>query len=271
MERPYAIEAGCHVMPGSLQVPTLGFVPVNAYYVEGAQPYLVDTGLHADAAAFMEALEQIADVSALRWIYMTHCDPDHMGALRPLLRLAPRARVVTTFVGLAKLQLQLVPLELARVHLLNPGQELDLGDRVLRVMRPHTYDAPETTSFYDPKLDALFSSDSFGAALPEITSLANAIPAKTLADGQVVWATLDSPWIHTTDRAAYADHLHEISDLDPNWILSSHLPPARRMTRDLCRNLAGAPDARPYTGPDQDAFEALLQAAPAPTPAPPAA
>src|SRR5262245_52311659 len=112
MERAYAVEPGLHVLPGAVLIPTFGIVAANSYYVEAPQPYLVDTGLHADAAAFMENLEAIADVSALRWIYLTHTDPDHMGALRPLLRLAPRARVVTTFIGFAKLQLQLVPLEL---------------------------------------------------------------------------------------------------------------------------------------------------------------
>ena len=31
------------------------------------------------------------------------------------------------------------------------------------------------------------------------------------------WATLDSPWLHKVDEAAFAKELNSIRDMDPSW------------------------------------------------------
>ena len=54
-----------------------------------------------------------------------------------------------------------------RVHLLNPGQRLSVGDRDLLAVRPPTFDAPETTGVFDTRSRALFTADCFGALLAE--------------------------------------------------------------------------------------------------------
>jgi hypothetical protein len=43
---------------------------------------------------------------------------------------------------------------------------------------------------------------------------------------QVLWATVDSPWLPKTDPALFARDLNAIRDLDPTMVLSSHLPAA---------------------------------------------
>lgn len=241
-----------------IPVPGLGILPVNAFLIRAAQPVLVDAGIPALRDAFVENLKQRIDLHDLRWIWITHTDPDHLGALERLLAEAPRAKVVTTYLGMGKMGMQMLPLTPDRVYLLNPGQGLDVGDRRLLGVKPPSFDAPETTALFDTKTQAFFSADAFGALLREPAEDAAAISAEGLRDGSVTWASVDAPWLHTVDEAAFARALREIHDLAPSVVLSAHLPPARRMTAKLLSHLSSARTAAPFVGPDQ---QALMQMA----------
>lgn len=258
MLQTYEVTPEVFVLPTEIPVPGIGRLPANAYLVRGRQPYLVDTGQVLDADAFLAALEALVDLDDLRWIYLTHDDPDHIGALHRLLERAPNATVITTFVAMAKLGLWMRPLPPPRVHLLNPGERLDLGDRVLSAVQPPLYDSPVTTAFFDSRLDAMFSADSFGAPLDAFVPTANELPPQRLAESQRRWASLDSPWMHHVDRAWFERRLRGIAERDPTWIFSSHLPPAEGMATTLCATLTGAPDAPPFAGPTHEEFQALL-------------
>ncbi len=144
-----------------LPLPGLGVLPANAYLIRARQPVLVDTGVAALREPFLDALAAVVDPAELRWIYLTHMDADHVGNLLPVLDAAPKARVVTTYLGMGKMGLLGLPQD--RVHLLNPGQALDVGDRQLRAVLPPSFDAPETTGLFGESTKALFCADSFGA------------------------------------------------------------------------------------------------------------
>jgi flavorubredoxin len=151
------------------------------------------------------------------------------------------------------------PLPMDRVHLLNPGQQLTVGDRTLTAVKPPVFDNPATTGFHDDKSGALFSSDCFGALLQAAPENAAELSDQELREGQVFWATVDSPWLHKVDEAVFAKELNGIRDMDPALVLSSHLPAAPgSMTERLLASLAAAPAARPFVGPDQAALEEML-------------
>jgi flavorubredoxin len=261
MEASFQVQTGVHTLPAYIPIPTIGLLPVNAFLVDAAEPYLVDTGVPADEQAFVAAVEALMDPAELRWIYLTHADPDHTGALAALLERAPQAKLITTFIGFAKLQLSLRPVPPWRIRLANPGERLNLGDRTLMVLRPPLFDAPETTMVYDDELDTLFSADAFGGPLAEPVLTASELMPQRLQDAELLWASVDAPWIHHIDRARFGGRLNEISELDPTWIMSTHLPAARAMSKTLCENLSLAPDAAPFLAPDQKAFEEMLQSA----------
>jgi hypothetical protein len=128
------------VVSDYLEVPGLGFLPVNAFVVHGAQPVVVDTGLGLPDRDFVAALAEVIDPADVRWIWLTHPDRDHTGGLFALLDAAPKARVVTTFLGVGIMSCER-PLPMDRVYLLNPGQSLDVGDRRLTGFRPPLFDA----------------------------------------------------------------------------------------------------------------------------------
>jgi len=251
------------VLNDHLEAPGIGFLPANAFVLHAREPVVVDTGLGLPDRDFVRALASVIDPADVRWIWLTHPDRDHTGGLFDLLDAAPLARVVTTFLGVGILSTER-PLPLDRVYLLNPGQSLDVGDRRLHAFRPPLYDSPATVGFYDDRTRTCFTSDCFGAPLPTAdlarTGDARDMPAGELRAAQLLWATVDSPWVHIVNTGQYLQTVRSIQHLDPDVILSTHLPPAIGLTTQLLDTLAQAPGTDPFTGPDQQALEQMLAA-----------
>lgn len=258
MIRTYSAAPDIHVLTSSFPVPGFGSIPINAFVLDGSEPVLVDTGPVVEKDDFLRALRSVIDPADLKWIWLTHTDFDHIGALGDLLAQNPRVKVITTFLGVGIMSL-FAPLPLERVQLLNPGQQVVIGDRRLRAFRPPTFDNPITTGVYDEQSGVLFSADSFGAILSAVPDDASELSDDELRQGQVFWATVDSPWLHATDTAVFAKTLNAIRELNPSFIMSSHLPAARRSTTErLLKSLEAVPASQPFVGPDQAALESLL-------------
>jgi flavorubredoxin len=250
---------GVEVITTTVEIPALGSLAINAFVLQGPEPLLVDTGTVAGAAEFMTELASIIDPCKLRWIWLTHTDFDHIGSLATLLDTNPHLRVITSFLGVGIMGLSSTPLPMDRVHLVNPGQSVTIGDRRLLAVKPPVFDNPITTGFLDDDTGVLFSSDCFGALLPAVPGNAADLDADLLQAGQVRWATIDSAWVHTVDRVAFSHALDQLRALEPTMVCSSHLPPASGAMLDVfVDSLARVPDAEPFIGPDQATLEAML-------------
>lgn len=248
------------VLSDYAEVPGLGFLPVNAFVLHADQPVVIDTGLSTPDKDFLAALASVIDPADVRWVWLTHPDRDHTGGLWALLEAAPQARLVSTFLGVGIMSCQWeVPLD--RVFLLNPGQVLDVGDRGLRAFRPPLFDSPATTGFLDDSTGALFSSDCFGAPLPT-AALATSADVRGVGDEvrdlQLLWASVDSPWVHQVDPGAYAATVDLVRGMAASAVFSTHLPPAPHPEDRLYETLLLAPQTAPFVGPDQAALQALL-------------
>jgi len=241
-----------------IPIPGYGVLPVNAFVIKAEEPVLVDTGMAAVQDDFMRELRATIDLKTLRWIWITHADMDHLGNLEAVLAEAPTARVITTFIGMAKIGLQ--GLQLDRVFLLNPGQTLDIGDRQLLAVKPPTFDAPETTALFDQTTSTLISADCFGALLEKPVDNAADISAKEIHEGSHLWSSIDAPWLGMIDPVKFADNLSRIESLNATTILSSHLPPAQKMSKTLLSILADAYKTPAFVGPDQKAMEKMMAA-----------
>jgi hypothetical protein len=259
MLSPRPVAPDTYALNAYLPLPGLGVLPINAFVLRSAQPVLVDTGIAALENDFLSALASVIDPAELRWIWITHADIDHIGNLARVLELAPQARLVTTYLGMGKMSLFGLPLD--RVYLLNPGQQLDVGDRRLRALAPPTFDAPETTALFDGRTHTLFSADSFGALMAEPVETANAMKAGALVEGMIGWASVDAPWLQMIDAGLYRQRLDTIRALGAKQVLSSHLPPAIDMTDTLLANVERALSAPAFVGPDQAKLEQMLSAA----------
>jgi glyoxylase-like metal-dependent hydrolase (beta-lactamase superfamily II) len=244
------------MLPARLPVPGLGALPVNAFLWKGPEPMLVDTGLSMLGEGFLAELGAEIDPADLRWIWLSHADPDHAGNLARLLAAAPRAEVVTTFLGMGKLGL--AGLATGRVRLLDPAGPFEAGGRGFVPVRPPYYDAPETMGFFDPVDRVLFAAGAFGALMPEIVPEIDALDERTLRDGLVGWSAIDAPWLGRVDRIALGRTLDAIERLDPTAILSGHLPLARCGARRLTRIVAESYGRGTTTAPDALSMESLL-------------
>ena len=250
---------GVDVITTTAAIPALGSIAINAFVLHGAEPLLVDTGTVAGSADFIAALASVMEPAELRWIWLTHTDFDHIGSLVALLEANPHLRVMTSFLGVGIMGLSSAPLPMDRVHLINPGQSVTVGDRRLTAVRPPVYDSPITTGFVDDRSGILFSSDCFGALLPAIPEDAADLDTDELQAGQIRWATIDSPWVHRVDRDAFGHALAQMRSIEPTMVCSSHLPPAPGALLDqFVASLAMAPAADPFVGPDHAALEAML-------------
>jgi flavorubredoxin len=246
------------VLTSSFPIPGFGLVPINAFVLHGPEPVLVDTGAVVERDEFMTVLRSVIDPADLKWIWLTHTDFDHIGTLPQLLDENAEVRIITTFLGVGILSLT-APLPMDRVYLLNPGERIVVGDRTLTAFKPPAFDNPSTTGFHDDKSGALFSSDCFGALLQAVPENAADLSDDELRHGQVFWATVDSPWLHKVDTAAFARDLHGIRAIEPTMILSSHLPAASGSMMDrLLASLEAVPSAPPFVAPDQAALEQML-------------
>ena len=252
-----------------VDIPGLGVLPINAYVLHAEQPMLIDTGRPVAQREFLEALGSVIDPADLRWVWLSHPDRDHMGSLFEVLDRAPQARLVSTFAAVGYLTVEYdVPLH--RAFLLNPGQALDLGDRKLHAFRPPLFDSPMTTGFYDDKSGTCFSSDCFGAPMPSMDAALvddlGDVKADDVRAAQLLWASADSPWVHTVDSAKFAASYDHLRRWAPELLIGSHLPPARGQLDVMLDMLAHAPDAPVFVGPDQATLEAMLAGAIPPQP-----
>jgi flavorubredoxin len=235
-----------------------GNLAINAFVIHASEPVLVDTGVVRESDDFMAALGSVIDPGDLRWIWLTHTDFDHIGSLHRLLEENERLRVITSFAGVGIMSLA-APLPMERVYLVNPGQRVDVGDRTLAAVRPPAFDNPITMAVHDERSGIFFSSDCFGALLDEVPDHVKDVSGEALRNGQVLWATVDSSWLHSVDRAAFAADLDRIRMLAPTMVLSSHLPAAPGSSLDaLLGALAAVPDAPAFVGPDQAELEQML-------------
>jgi flavorubredoxin len=258
MEPSYSPADGIYVLPSAVPIPGLGRLPVNAFVIAAKEPVLVDAGLPFERDAFLAELDAVIDPPELRWIWLTHVDPDHTGALRALVDEIPHLGVITSYLGALKLQL-VAPVSFDRLCVVAPGQSVDLGDRRLVAVRPPVFDAPETLGLFDGRAGALYTVDCFGAALDARVEDARTIPPAALAAAQRRWAMVDAPWLRLVDRGAFARALDEVRTLAPALLLGSHLPPAPGLTAPFLATLAAALDEPPFAPPDA----AALRAAPA--------
>lgn len=226
METPFSPVDQLVVLPSHLPAPGLGILPVQAFLLRSDAPILVDAGLAIEDAAFLDALDCVIDLHALRALVITHEDADHSGALAALLERAPHAVVVTSRTGAGKLAAshRLPP---QRLRIVTPGQRLAVGARAFRVLAAPLYDSPGTFMLLEEREGWLFASDAFGAFTPQPAESAGELDTPTVLDGMSLFCRANSPWVAHEDATRWRGRIDAVRSLAPSWLFASHLPPAR--------------------------------------------
>jgi hypothetical protein len=236
LNKPSKIDADWTLFNAWAPLPGLGAIAINSLLLKGKEPVLVDTGIAPLGDAFIAALEQEIDPAEIAWIWISHADVDHIGALQRVLDRAPKAKVLTGYLGMAKLGL--LGFDMSRVQFLEPGSVFEAGGRRLHTVRPLYYDASETMGFFDPAAALLYSVDCFGAVLPAPAETVESVAEDAFRAGMMTWSSMDSPWLKAADRAALGRGLAAIERLEPAHLISAHLPRLAGSVTTLTRPLA---------------------------------
>jgi glyoxylase-like metal-dependent hydrolase (beta-lactamase superfamily II) len=259
VDQPHEIAPALYVLPTNVAIPGVGFLPVNAYFFDGEEPLVVDTGVWAESDGFLEALGSLVEMERLKYVLISHDDGDHTGSLQRILQAAPGAQVLTHALCALRMGLALgIPLD--RVRAIVPGERLQVGTRTFRVFRPPLFDNPVTLGLHDAQDRVMFSVDCFGGLVPRPADEATDYTPDELAQSMLMWASMDDPWVAHYDRAAYAALLGEARRLDSDLVLSSHLAPAKGIFGRLLQTLEALPDVEPFAAPDQAAFAQMVAA-----------
>lgn len=237
------------IAPDTWLIPNLApagdglYLPVNSMVIRGRQPVIVDTGAPLHREQWLDKAFSVVEPEDVRWIFLSHDDGDHTGGLLDVLERCPNATLVTNFFSVERLSLEKPALPLERMRWMEPGDQLDVGDRVLHLFRPPIFDGPTTRGLFDPTTSAMWIVDTFACLTPGPLDAADLSPEQLVQMSAMNSAV--SPWHAWLDRATYGRHVDAIEAYGARTVASAHGPVLRGVQLDdafdRLRGLAGAP------------------------------
>lgn len=135
-------------------------VSYNSYLIQDEKNAVIDLSTATLTGEYFTQLRSLIALDKLDYLIINHMEPDHTGALRALVTLAPQVQIV----GTAKARDMLGEFYNLGVNFLvvKDGDTLPLGKHTLRfVMTPFVH-WPETMMTYEESEQVLFSCDAFG-------------------------------------------------------------------------------------------------------------
>jgi flavorubredoxin len=241
--RPHPIAADTWLIPNLAPAGPGLFLPVNSMVIRGREPVIVDTGAPVHRELWLDKAFAVVEPEDVRWIFLSHDDGDHTGALLDVLERCPNATLVTNWFSVERLAIEKPALPLHRMRWIEPGGSFDAGDRVLQLLRPPIFDGPTTRGLFDPKSGAMWIVDSFACLTPGPLDAAE-LPPEALAPMSALNSAV-SPWHAWLDSASYGRHIDAVEAFGATTVASAHGPVLRGEQLDdafdRLRGLAGAP------------------------------
>jgi len=203
---------------------------LNAVYtIAAAQPCLVEAGPGADGPVVLEGLRRLGiDADDLAHIVVTHIHVDHAGGAGALLERYPRAtlwvhergaphladptRLIASTArtyGEARMRAlfgTVRPCDSARIHPVNDGDRIDLGDRSLHVLHTPGH-ASHHIALLDDATGAMCTGEAIGSYLPWGPAFRPALPPPEVDVGLAL------------------DSLARMREAGPTALLTSHFGP----------------------------------------------
>ena len=123
---------------------------------------LVDTGTAEGMTSWLADLWSLVEPDAVRWVVVSHADPDHVGGLEAVLARCPAATVLAGEATLADLRRQGHHVA-GRATVARHGMRVGLG-RDLEVIALPAWDDPATLGLLDPATGMAWTADAFGVS-----------------------------------------------------------------------------------------------------------
>ena len=187
-----AVSPPRRIATGVLEIDTMlgGWERVTAgYLIEGPAPVLVETGSQTSVPVLLAALDQIGvGPSELAGVAVTHIHLDHAGGVGDVARAFPSATVYVHEKGarhladptklvnsaarvygplLDSLYGRIDPTPAERLHVLEDGEEIDVGPARVLVAVDSPGHAKHHVGLHDSVSGVLFAGDAVGVKLPD--------------------------------------------------------------------------------------------------------
>ena len=136
-------------------------VSYNSYVISDEKTALLDTVKVNRVDIFMEKLREALGGRDLDYLVIHHMEPDHSGAILPVLELYPNVKLVGNK-KTAEFLRDYFNVEENFIEV-KEGDELDLGETKLKFYMTPMVHWPESMVSFDEKSGILFSQDIFGS------------------------------------------------------------------------------------------------------------
>ena len=187
----------------------------NSYLVQGSEKTaIIDT---VDPEFVDTFLENLAGLKKLDYIVTLHSEQDHSGSIPMLLELFPDAQIICS--PKAKdLLVEHLLLPPDKIHMVQDGEILDLGDKTLRFVLTPWVHWPETMVAYLKEDRILFSCDFLGSHSASSDMYDNGDPL-VMEAAKRYYAEIMMPF-----RSHIRTNMQKVRELDFDLIAPSHGP-----------------------------------------------
>ncbi|MCD9622387.1 MBL fold metallo-hydrolase [Rhabdothermincola salaria] len=218
-------------------------VHLNSMVIRSEEPIVVDTGVPDNRERYLEDLFALVEPDDVRWVFVSHDDIDHYGNAVAVMQACPDATLVASWFMCERMGGELSGVPPHRWRWLGDGDTLDVGDRVLSLVRPPSYDSPTTRGLYDPTTGVYWASDAYATPVEAGTEFVDQLDPSAWADGFSTFQTWNSPWLSMVDPTHFDAACRRVEDLAPTTIATTHgptVPPGRvEQAFTMMRSLAG--------------------------------
>ena len=268
--QPVPVAAETWLIPNLAAAEPGTYVPVNSMLIRGAEPVIVDTGAPIHRQHWLDQVFSLVEPGDVRWVFLSHDDGDHTGALHDVLALCENATVVINAFGTERLALER-PLPLERLRWIEPGGTFDAGDRRMRLVLPPIFDGPTTRGVLDESTGVFWAVDSFAALTTGAVHRREDVPDDLYDETFLLFNSLISPWHQWLDTGKYGAHVDSVAALRPSAVASAHGPILSGSqiddAFDRVRSLAGMPRLMLPEQPTLDEFVTAAISPDVPVPA----
>ncbi|RJQ40412.1 MAG: FprA family A-type flavoprotein [Anaerolineaceae bacterium] len=135
-------------------------ISYNSYLIKDEKSALIDLSKSDTGDLLIENIKACIDPQQLTYLVVNHMEPDHSGAIRKLLKIAPHI----TILGNEKTREMLASFFGITEHIqtVTDGESIALGKHSLRFLSTPMVHWPETIMTYEETSGILFSCDGFG-------------------------------------------------------------------------------------------------------------
>lgn len=134
----------------------------NSYLLNTAEGSVLFDTVHKDfSEGFIESLRNLVDLKEIKYLVVSHMEPDHSGSMKELLNLNKDITVIAS--SIAKKQIEGLFGLSPRFKAINDGEILSFGGVNLKFLHAPWLHWPETIFTYIDKEKALITGDVFGS------------------------------------------------------------------------------------------------------------